>query len=284
MGMCKQCGEVYASVDIKDGVCLTCRPDEGSIKTNNTVSIKEDPTIIVEDKITQNIDKNVIFCKECGAKNDIDSVQCKKCGSMLQVANTPLSGEERLKIVGFFAFLVLPYFWFGGTVIIVVIIIGSLYIMIKDKNFSAILKSRKYIKYYLLFLVYAFAIVIIGTIINNLLIGKLSVVEAFSIITGVSIVGYFIAKPISYPFLKLFDYLYFDILKKHQKWILDNGILADVPKSKDDNSIDIIERDKLSSFSIADELMKWHDMLDKGLVTQEEFDKAKRQLLNEGDS
>ena len=146
MGMCKQCGEVYASVDIKDGVCLTCRPDEGSIKTDNTVSIKEDPTIIVEEKITQDIDKNIIFCKECGAKNDIDSVQCKKCGSMLQVANTPLSGEERLKIVGFFAFLVLPYFWFGGTVIIVVIIIGSLYIMIKDKNFSAILKSRKYIR------------------------------------------------------------------------------------------------------------------------------------------
>ena len=35
-------------------------------------------------------------------------------------------------------------------------------------------------------------------------------------------------------------------------------------------------RDKLSSFSIADELIKWNDLLGKNVISQEEFNKTKQ--------
>ncbi len=268
MGMCKQCGEVYASVDLKDGVCLTCRAGENSIKTDNSESIKD-------------IEKNVIFCKECGVKNDINSVQCQKCGSMLQVANTPLSGEERLKIVGFFAFLALPFFWFGGSVIIVVIVIASLYVMKKDKKFTVIEKSREYIKYYLLLL--AYSPLIIYSIVLMISLFSRGYQNGMIYAGLLTIFGFLVAKPLVNLFLRIFDYLYFNIVEQHKEWILENCMFSDKTVAKEDNSIEIMGRDKLSSFSIADELMKWKEMLDKGLITQDEFDKAKQKLLNDGD-
>jgi hypothetical protein len=42
----------------------------------------------------------------------------------------------------------------------------------------------------------------------------------------------------------------------------------------------IIGREKLKRFSTADEMLKWKKLLDQGVITQSEFDEARRKLLN----
>ncbi len=81
--------------------------------------------------------------------------------------------------------------------------------------------------------------------------------------------------------MSLFSMLYFRLLENHQEWIVSNGIFSDIKESEDDDSTGIMGRDKLSSFSVADELIKWNDLLEKNLISQEEFNKAKQKLLNQ---
>ncbi len=61
----------------------------------------------------------------------------------------PLAGGDRIKIVIFFLVLVGTIF-FG--VIPILIVLAGIYIMKKDKSFSPIAKSKKYIKGYLILL------------------------------------------------------------------------------------------------------------------------------------
>ncbi len=81
--------------------------------------------------------------------------------------------------------------------------------------------------------------------------------------------------------MSLFSMLYFRPLENHQEWIVSNGIFSDIKESEYDDSTGIMGRDKLSSFSVADELIKWNDLLEKNLISQEEFNKAKQKLLNQ---
>ena len=80
-----------------------------------------------------------------------------------QNSYTPLDGTDRIKIISFFALLILPVFWFGFSVPIFLMLIISLYIMKKDKDFSLILKTSKYIENYLsILIVIAGALVLFG--------------------------------------------------------------------------------------------------------------------------
>jgi hypothetical protein len=54
------------------------------------------------------------------------------------------------------------------------------------------------------------------------------------------------------------------------------------PKTANDKSIGGIATDVVRTFKAtnkADELLKWNELLEKGAITQEEYDKAKRDLL-----
>ena len=46
--------------------------------------------------------------------------------------------------------------------------------------------------------------------------------------------------------------------------------------------LNIIKTEKFKSYSVADELTKWADLKEKGLVTVEEFNEAKKKLLKQG--
>ena len=64
-----------------------------------------------------------------------------------------------------------------------------------------------------------------------------------------------ILTPISvYLLMLLFSVLYFRPLEKYQEWVVKNGIFSDLEDV--DVSTGIMGRDKLSAFSIADELIK----------------------------
>ena len=62
----------------------------------------------------------------------------------------------------------------------------------------------------------------------------------------------------------------------------DLSFLQRNPKTANDKSIREIATDVVRTFKAtnkADELLKWNELLEKGAITQEEYDKAKRDLL-----
>ena len=214
---------------------------------------------------------------------------------------TPLTGEDRIKIVIFF--LVLAGTIFFGVVPLL-IALAAIYIMKKDKSFSPINNSRKYIKVYLVVL--ALGAVVITSIVfyqenetstnyeeyykakkanpnNYISIYSFDeynpeVKAQTAMVAGAGLV----LTPIAVSLLmSLFGFLYFSPLEEHKEWVVKNGIFSDLQENEDDASTGIMGRDKLSSFSVADELIKWNDLLEKKLISQGEFDKAKQKLLNQ---
>jgi hypothetical protein len=104
-------------------------------------------------------------------------------------------------------------------------------------------------------------------------------IESKTVLT--TIIGLVLTPIFVFVFLSLFDFLYFKPLQIHSEWVVNYGIFSDSKDNQDDGSTGIMGRDKLSSFSVADELIKWNDLLEKKLVSQEEFDKVKQKLLNQ---
>ncbi len=201
----------------------------------------------------------------------------------------PLAGGDRIKIVIFFLVLVGTIF-FG--VIPILIVLAGIYIMKKDKSFSPITKSKKYIKGYLILLALgATVITSIAYYDSNTSYWRMdrmqeqekknyisNLQKKTAMVAGAGLV----LTPIAVSLLmSLFSMLYFRPLENHQEWIVSNGIFSDIKESEDDDSTGIMGRDKLSSFSVADELIKWNDLLEKNLISQEEFNKAKQKLLNQ---
>lgn len=206
-----------------------------------------------------------MFCKECGTENLEQELKCKNCNTYLCESNAPLTGEDRIKIIIFFAFLILPFVWFGLSVIILLIAISSLYIMKKDKSFIAITKAEKYIDIYL-------SLVAIGFIIFVLLL-RLDGGYTFLFLICVILISIIVAR--------IIDFLFFKTLKKHKEWVINNGLFAD---SKDEKSFFEKATSKFKSIkkepiNIADELLKWAELKEKGSITEEEFQKAKEKIL-----
>lgn len=209
-----------------------------------------------------------MFCKECGTENNNDSLKCINCDDSLNSSNSPLTGEDRTKIIGFFAFLILPVGWFGASIVIILIAIFGLYIMKKDENFTPIINAKKYIKAYLILL----------ALVTTFTMPFLCYILAdFDLIYSLLMAGGgLVATPIAVNFFMfVFNSLFFKPLEEHQKWIIKNELFSD-----EKNPSNIFGRDNLSAYSIADEMLKWNTLLEKGLITNEEFEKAKTKLIN----
>jgi hypothetical protein len=204
---------------------------------------------------------------------------------------TPLAGGDRIKVVIFF--LVLAGTLFFGVIPILIALAG-IYIMKKDKSFSPIESSKKYIKAYLV------ALALSVTVTSSIVYHKAFDVEGYNweynyddprhtvynkninTETATVVFGGLILTPIAVSlFMSLFGFLYFKPLEEHREWVVNNGIFSDLKENVDDDSMGIMGRDKLSSYSVADELIKWNSLLEKKLISQEEFDKAKQKLLNQ---
>ncbi len=198
-----------------------------------------------------------MFCKECGTENLDTQVECTECNKLIN-NNLPLDGADRTKIIVYFALLILPFMWFGVSIVILLIVTFSIYIMKKDKNFKSIIKAKEYISIYL----YVAALVFIS-------IGLLNYGDGW-ILAIISVVSLLIL-------LLSFEYLFFDVLKKHEIWIINNGIFADY---KDEKSfIGKVQTIQKEQTSIADELLKMAELKKQGLITDEEFHKAKEKIL-----
>jgi hypothetical protein len=223
----------------------------------------------------------------------------------LESTYSPLSGGDRVKVISFFTLLILPFAWFGLSVPVILIIGIAIYIMKKDKSFSPILKSKKWIKIY--FILLGIIVVYIAVhrefyyYINSyheyykfLDLRHLKEYINYQIFDDIPqgeplffhmdylfyeieiVIVELIVIPIgTWILIFIFNFLFFNPLEEHQEWVVKNGIFADKEKA-----INIIDKDNGKFYSVADELIKWNDLLDKGLITQEEFEEQKKKILN----
>lgn len=73
---------------------------------------------------------------------------------------------------------------------------------------------------------------------------------------------------------------FFNILTSHRSWYETKWFPGEITKSEDiGHSQTTVIHELKADNSIADELMKWTDMRDKGIVTEEEFQKVREKLL-----
>ena len=205
--------------------------------------------------------------------------------------NQPLNSSEQGKLI-LFAWLMAPSVVLLAGVIPTMFLAFGIYMMKKNQDFSSIDTAVKNFKAY----VWLSLIVGIGDSIYWLFeplfwggSSNLYLVPYFSIWFFISLLG--VAIPIMY--LNVVNNLFYTPLKEHSEWVAVNGIFSTKPKSDTKSAIepevDIIKGEKLKTTkdkdiaaidSKADALLKWNDLLAKGAITQEEYDKAKRDLLS----
>lgn len=211
-----------------------------------------------------------MFCKNCGTENQDDSLRCVSCGTYLKLTDSPLKGADRVKVISFFILILFPFFMLFGGIVITLIILGSIYIMKKDKSFSPIRKAQKYIKTYLVILALAVATASTAAIYYN---------SETALVVGAGLILPPIAVMI---FMGIFNALFFRPMEEHQNWIIKNGIFSDKPNEQSmlDNAKEKIQNfQKPQTCSAADELLKWKSLLDQGVITEEEFSARKEKLL-----
>lgn len=206
-----------------------------------------------------------MFCKECGTENLDAQYECLNCKNIINT-NFPLNGIERLSIIGFFTLTFLSILLFGFGIIPLIICLSIIYIIKKDRNFKYINNVKKFILFYLITL--SLPLLLISYDENKR--------EFIRLLLGLAVIplGLFL-------FYWLFNNLFFNILKRHEQWIIENGLFTDLRNEKlfIEKTTEKIQTIKKEPINVTDELLKWADLKEKSLITEEEFQKAKEKIL-----
>ena len=216
-----------------------------------------------------------MFCKECGTENIKTQVECMKCKTIIN-SNLPLDGTERVMIIGFFVGLVATIF-FG--IIPIIICLGLIFIIKKDKSIKSLESGKKIFLGYLILLGF---ILSISCFVVAQDYAEFSSSERYlRYARNYNILGLIVVPLGAYLIYLISNILFFNIIKKHEEWIINNGIFADFKGEKSfiektTEKIQIIQKE---STNTADELLKWAELKEKGLITDEEFQKAKEKIL-----
>ena len=215
-----------------------------------------------------------MFCKECGTENIKTQVECMKCKTIIN-SNLPLDGTERIMIIGYFVGLVATIF-FG--IIPIIICLGLIFIIKKDKSIKSLESGKK------IFLGY---LILLGFILS---ISCFVVAQDYAEYTSerylryarnYNILGLIVVPLGAYLIYLISNILFFNIIKKHEEWIINNGIFTDFKGEKSfiEKTTEKIQTIQKESTNTADELLKWAELKEKGLITDEEFQKAKEKIL-----
>ncbi|OCL92454.1 hypothetical protein AAX27_01232 [Aliarcobacter thereius] len=233
-----------------------------------------------------------MFCKECGTENLDIEVECKKCKIIIN-SNLPLDGTERVMIIGFFVGLAATIF-FG--IIPIIICLGLIYIIKKDKSIKSLETAKKVFLGYL---------VILGLILSIIVLKEratfyestkeyydkyqktndmyyLREYDRYKQQSPILLATGLIVVPLgTYLIYFISNILFFNILKRHSQWISSYGLFTDYKGEKSfiEKTTEKIQTIKKEPLNTTDELLKWAELKEKGLITDEEFQKAKEKIL-----
>jgi len=195
---------------------------------------------------------------------------------------SPLVHAENSRVVVFIVLMVgLIY-----TIPVLLIIMYGHFMAKKNKDFGFIVESRKNIARFVYLLILIGVVVIIVLVVVEIDRSSWRIDDHIAryyyyvliVIYGLSSIITTIAV---FLFLRhLIDISYFNIIKRHSTWVVNNGIFS--THNSDRKQVKLGET-KSNTCNIADELQKLSDLKDKGVIDSEEFTKLKEKLLQDSD-
>lgn len=90
-------------------------------------------------------------------------------------------------------------------------------------------------------------------------------------------IGFFIILVVGIPYLIVLKHFFYKPLSCHQAFVAENGIFGSSSRSQ--KELSILKTENMKSYSVADELLKWKELKDQGLVTEKEFEEMKRKIM-----
>src|SRR5574344_1927750 len=151
-----------------------------------------------------------MFCKECGTENIKTQVECMKCKTIIN-SNLPLDGTERIMIIGYFVGLVATIF-FG--IIPIIICLGLIFIIKKDKSIKSLESGKKIFLGYLILLGF---ILSISCFVVAQDYAEFSSSERYlRYARNYNILGLIVVPLGAYLIYLISNILFFNIIKKHE--------------------------------------------------------------------
>lgn len=186
--------------------------------------------------------------------------------------DTPLTSSDHGKILIFVLLMLPPTGFFVGIVPSLFLLFG-VFMMKKNNDFShiatAVRNSRLYL-YLIIAILSSFALWFATT---------LGAEDKWDRLTG-QFIGSCVGIGVTFLYLMIIDKLFYFPLSQHKAWVADNGIFSSKPKASTQSSdIDIIKGERMKSFSVADELIKWAKLKEDGHISEQEYNDARKKLL-----
>lgn len=195
--------------------------------------------------------------------------------------NQPMSSSDQGKLL-IFSLLMAPSIVFLFGVIPAIFLAFGIYMMKKNQDFSSIDTAVKNFKGYTW-------LAFIGCILSSFYWGyKYFYYMKFEghYLYDDDFFASLIFAGIAYAYLIVVQILFYSPMKKHREWVVVNGIFSTKPESDKSASIetkiDIIKGEKLTQYSVADELIKWAKLKEDGYISEDEFNEARSKLLKRG--
>ena len=189
--------------------------------------------------------------------------------------NEPLSASDLSKLF-IFALLLLP------TNLIFVGIIPSLFVIFglvmtrRSKDFSHIETAARNLKGYCSLLI------VLGLGLAGYVAMTDGAIHSWGDFREGFLIGALVAF-IAAIFFALVNTLFLGPLARHRNWVAQHGLFSNKPvigtSASSSGELDIVRGEKLRTYSVADELLKWAKLKDEGHITDEEFSNARKKLL-----
>jgi hypothetical protein len=183
----------------------------------------------------------------------------------------PLTSNDLAKIL-IFILLLLPTVIFGFGIVPLIFLGFGIYMMTTTQDFSHIETAVSNFK------VYMRLSLVIGIFI--------SLYWGYQFYTRdrylVHFIGFLLLSLIPVVYIVLINKLFHRPLSEHSDWVAVNGFFPKKlshEKIKSDMKVNIIKGEKLKSYSVADELLKWAKLKDDGHISEDEFNDAREKLL-----
>lgn len=188
------------------------------------------------------------------------------------MSNSPLTSTEHSKILIFTLLMLPPTVYLVGVLPSVFLLFG-IFMMKKNSDFSHIEAAVRNSKFYL------YAIIAIATCCALWFATTLGAAERYDRQTEEFVISS-AAAGIAFAYVLILNRLFCLPLERHREWVAVNGIFSNAPKSTPAQSeIDIIKGERMKSFSVADELIKWAKLKEDGHISEQEYNDARKKLL-----
>ena len=183
----------------------------------------------------------------------------------------PLPGKDQTKVLIFFFLLALAALFIIGLIPVIFLGIG-IYLMRRNQDFSSLSAAITASTIYA-------ALIALG----SLPIWLSAIVENYPYLADDEVIffGAIFLGSLGYLFASKF--LLYSPLRLHADWVSENGIFSssrnEVKRTSSNTGISFIKKGKHEQISVADELLKWAELREKKVITEEEFATAREKLL-----